>query len=66
MNAHPFDGPLKLVPIAAVAVTEQIARCTIQGKSVEKLSRGPFFSWMRSDSKMNATSAVMVENDENE
>ena len=47
VNAHPFGGRLKLVPIAAVAVTEQIARCTIPGKRVEKLSRGPFFSWIR-------------------
>src|ERR1700751_1977151 len=51
VNAHPFGGLLKLVPIAAVAVTEQIARCTIPRDSFEKLSRGPFFSWMGSDSK---------------
>ena len=63
VNAHPFGCLLKLVPIAAVAVTEQIARCTT---SFEKLARGPFFSWMGSDSKMNRTPAVMVKNDEDE
>jgi hypothetical protein len=66
VNAHPLGGLLKHVPIAAIAVTEQIARCTIPGESVEKLSCGPFFSWMGSDSKMNRTSAVMVKNDEDE
>jgi len=30
------------------------------------LSRGSFFSWMGSDSKMNRTSTVMLKNDEDE
>ena len=66
VNAHPFGRLRKLVPVYSVAVMEQIPWCTIPGESFEKLSRGPFLSGTGSDGEVKRTSAIMVENQEDE
>lgn len=54
------------MPIYSIAVTEQIPWCTIPGESFEKLPRGPFLNGMGSDGEVKRTSAIMVENQEDE
>jgi hypothetical protein len=56
----------KLVPVYSIAVTEQIPWCTIPGESFEKLPRGPFLRGKGSDREVKRTSAIMVENQEDE
>jgi hypothetical protein len=70
VNAHPFGRLRKLVPVYAriysIAVMQQMPWCTIPGESFEKLSRGPFLSGTGSDGEVKRTSAIMVENKEDE
>ena len=66
VNADPFGRLGKLVSVYSIAVTEQIPWCTIPGESFKKLPPGPFLSGVGSDGEVKRTSAIVVENQEDE
>ena len=66
VNAHPLGGLRRLVPVYSIAVTEQIPWGSIPREGFEKLRRSPFLSGKGSDGEMKRTSAIMVEDQEDE
>ena len=66
VNAHPLGRLRKLVPVYCIAVTQQISWGSIPREGFEKLPRSPFLSGKGSDGEMKRTSAIMVENQEDE
>ena len=66
VNAHPFRRLAEFLSVRAVAVAQEIPRRTIPRESLEKLTRRPFRSRVRGYREMHGTSALMVENHEDE
>src|SRR5688572_20337405 len=65
-DIHDLDLLAELVAVDAIAIPEQVFRCSIERKCFEHLLRRPFGGRMRGDVEMNNTPAIMSENDKDE
>ena len=66
LNTHPFCRLTELFTINAVAVSQQVSWGVVPRECFQELSSRPCCSGVRGHSEMNRTSAVIVENHEDE
>ena len=66
VDVHDLDLFAELLPVDAIPISKQIFRCSIERKRFEHLLRSPFGGRMRCDVRVDDTSAIMRENDEDE
>ena len=66
LDIHNFDLFAELLPVNAIAISEQIFRRSVERKRFEHLLRCPFSGGMRGDAEVDNTSAMVSENDKDE
>ena len=65
-DIHDFDLFAELLSVDPITISQQIFRCGVEGKGFEHLLRGPFGRGMSCHVKVDDTSAIMREHDEDE
>ena len=66
IDIHDCDLVAELLSVDPIAISQQIFRCCVEGKGFEHLLRGPFGRGMTCQVKVDDTSAIMREHDEDE
>jgi hypothetical protein len=65
-DIHDFGLFAELLSVDPITISQQIFRCCVEGKGFENLLRSPFGRGMSCHVKVDDTSPIMRENDEDE
>lgn len=66
VNAHRMGGCRERLVINSVAITQQVAWCTIPGEGLDQLPSRPICRGMRGYAKVKESAAIMRQNQKNE
>jgi hypothetical protein len=65
-DSHALHALLKHVPVDAVAIAEEVERCTVIRESVHDLLGGPVGSWVLGHVEVDDAPTMVSKHDENE
>ena len=66
LDLEPRDTPVEVASVDLISVPQQVTRCLIPGKGVNRLLRCPLGRRMFRDIEMNDTATIVTEEDEDE